>query len=455
MRYKIFKNIFFTAMTSFLLCLTLVVGVLYRHFSDQQWDDLKNESSYLVSAVEHGGTDILGEMTSGTSSRVTLIDTDGTVLFDNVSQAEKMESHSGREEFLQALSSGIGKSSRFSTTLSEKTDNYAVRLADGKVLRVSSIRNTTLTLVADMLFPSVMIIAVAIILSVFFAARLSGSITEPINRIDLDNPDGRDIYDELKPLVDRINTQNKQIQLQINEMKETHEQQDSMRREFTSNVSHELKTPLTSISGTAEMMCSGLIKQEDIPHFAENIYKESQRLIVLVGDLMKLSQMDEGAVSFSPEPVDLYDICADVISGLSGQAQKKNITFTLDGSRARVSGSEKIIDEMVYNLCDNAIKYNRENGEITVRLAKDDDRVILTVADTGIGIPRDALDRIFERFYRVDKSHSRAVNGTGLGLAIVKHGALLHDAEISVDSELGKGTSISIAFKAADTPDFT
>lgn len=437
-------------MTSFLLCLTLVVGVLYRHFSDQQWDDLKNESTYLVSAVERGGTDILEDMTAETSSRITLIDNDGTVLFDNVSQKEKMESHARRSEFVQALAEGVGKSSRFSTTLSEKTDNYAVRLSDGKVLRVSSIRNTTLTLIADMLFPSVLIIAVAIVLSVFFAARLSGSITEPINKIDLDNPDGRDIYDELKPLVDRINTQNKQIQLQINEMKNAHEKQDAMRREFTSNVSHELKTPLTSISGTAEMMCSGLIKQDDIPHFAQNIYKESQRLIVLVGDLMKLSQMDEGAVSFSPEPVDLYEICTDIISDLSGQAQKKNITFTLDGSSSYVCGSEKILDEMVYNLCDNAIKYNHENGKVSVGLSTDGDRVNLTVSDTGIGIPRDALDRIFERFYRVDKSHSRAVNGTGLGLAIVKHGALLHDADISIDSELGHGTSINVSFKAAN-----
>lgn len=233
---------------------------------------------------------------------------------------------------------------------------------------------------------------------------------------------------------------------QQNELKKEHEAQDKMRREFTANVSHELKTPLTSISGFAEIIQNGLVKQEDISRFAGNIYDETQRLITLVGDIMKLSQLDEDAVPAQKEQIDLYESCAAVISQLKSTADKRGVRFTLEGEHVSIIGVEQIIDEIIYNLCDNAIKYNKENGWITVRVYGGESGNVLSVSDTGIGIPPEDTEHIFQRFYRVNKSHSKEIGGTGLGLSIVKHGAAYHNAEIKVESTLGVGTRISVIF---------
>ena len=275
---------------------------------------------------------------------------------------------------------------------------------------------------------------------------MSKSVTEPINKIDLESPDERDVYPELKPLVRRINGQNRQIQRQMDELKLEHAKQDAMRREFTANVSHELKTPLTSISGYAEIIREGLARPEDISRFSGKIYDEAQRLITLVGDIIQLSQLEGKELQPQKVEIDLYETCLGVISHLEHAAEKRGIHFTLQGTHATFLGLEQIIDEIVYNLCDNAIKYNKENGAVTVSVSEDADWATLEVADTGIGIPNEELDRIFERFYRVDKSHSKEVGGTGLGLSIVKHGAAYHNAVIEVKSEVGKGTVISIRF---------
>lgn len=236
---------------------------------------------------------------------------------------------------------------------------------------------------------------------------------------------------------------------QQSELKKEHEAQDKMRREFTANVSHELKTPLTSISGFAEIIQNGLVKQEDISRFAGNIYDETQRLITLVGDIMKLSQLDEDAVPAQKEQIDLYESCAAVISQLKSTADKRGVRFTLEGEHVSIIGVEQIIDEIIYNLCDNAIKYNKENGWITVRVYGGESGNVLSVSDTGIGIPPEDTEHIFQRFYRVNKSHSKEIGGTGLGLSIVKHGAAYHNADIKVESTLGVGTRISVTFPQA------
>lgn len=446
MSSKLFKSIFFASISVFLLCFTLIFGVLYNYFSYQSWDSLEHESDFLASAIEQHGTDFLSDMADYDSSRVTLIDPHGKVLFDNMSKPEEMENHSSREEFISALKNGTGRSQRYSQTLSEKTTYYAVRLSDGNVLRVSGSQYTILTMLADIIFPLVVIIALAILLSVLFAAAVSRKIIRPITNIDLDEPYSRDVYEELRPFIEKTHAQNRQIQQQMVEMKAAHEKQDSMRREFTANVSHELKTPLTSISGTAEIMRDGLVKPEDIPHFAGNIYKESQRLIVLVSDIMKLSQMDEDAISDPMEPIDLGEICRDVISRLSSHAKRRGISLEYAGEDAEILGSKNLLDEMIFNLCDNAIKYNKDNGSVTISAQRDGEHTVLTVSDTGIGIPTDSTERVFERFYRVDKSHSKETGGTGLGLAIVKHAARYHNAEIELESRLGIGTRISVIF---------
>ncbi|MBP3415348.1 MAG: two-component sensor histidine kinase [Clostridia bacterium] len=446
MSSKLFKSIFLASISVFLLCFTLIFVVLYNYFSYQSWDLLEHESDFLASAIEQHGTDFLSDMADYDSSRVTLIDPYGKVLFDNMSTPEGMENHSSREEFISALKNGTGRSQRYSQTLSKKTTYYAVRLSDGNVLRVSGSQYTILTMLTDIIFPLVVIIALAILLSVLFAAAVSRKIIRPITNIDLDEPYSRDVYEELRPFIEKTHAQNRQIQQQMVEMKAAHEKQDSMRREFTANVSHELKTPLTAISGTAEILRDGLVKPEDIPHFAGNIYKESQRLIVLVSDIMKLSQMDEDAISDPMEPIDLGEICRDVISRLSSHAKRRGISLEYLGEDAEILGSKKLLDEMIFNLCDNAIKYNKDNGSVTISAQRDGEHTILTVSDTGIGIPNDSTERVFERFYRVDKSHSKETGGTGLGLAIVKHAARYHNAEIELESRLGVGTRISVIF---------
>ena len=305
---------------------------------------------------------------------------------------------------------------------------------------------SVVTIILNLKYQLVVVFLISVVLALVLSKMIYKSVITPINTINVENPDEEVEFDEIRPLVDKINTQNKQIKHQMDELKTENEKQNKMRREFTANVSHELKTPLTSISGYAEIMRNGVAKPEDINRFSGIIYDETQRLITLVGDIINLSKLEEKEVIHEKKMVDLREISQNVISRLSAVATRKNITLKLEGTDEKVYGVASIMDEIIYNLCDNAIKYNKENGLVTINIQKVDGVVEYTVTDTGIGIAKNELDRVFERFYRVDKSHSRAIGGTGLGLSIVKHGVSYHGGEVSIKSELGSGTSIKIRF---------
>lgn len=447
MRGKLFKHMFLVAMSVFVACTALFMWSLYSYFSEERQSEQREETAYVAAAVEEGGKDFLQtKLPKDSANRITWIDRDGTVLFDSVAKAEDMENHADRDEVQQAMKTGEGESTRYSSTLSRKTTNYALRLDDGTILRLSGTQYTVVSLLVSQFQALVAVLVLAVGLAAFLAYRMSESIIEPINHISLENPDERDVYPELRPLVRRISGQNKQIQYQMEALRQAHKQQDEMRREFTANVSHELKTPLTSISGYAEIIREGVAQPEDVKGFAGKIYDEAHRLMALVEDIIRLSQLESREVAYEKEQVELLGICKRVVTRLEHAAQRRGITFHLAGTTGTFWGVDQVVDEIVYNLCDNAIKYNKENGQVNVLVSETQEQVVLTVEDTGIGIPADEVDRIFERFYRVDKSHSRAVGGTGLGLSIVKHGAAYHKAKIEVNSTVGQGTAISVIF---------
>ena len=324
---------------------------------------------------------------------------------------------------------------RGANTLNKEMFYYAVKLENGDILRVSKTVDTAFR-TAMKVFPVMGLIAV--IMLAFASALVKWQVTRlirPINRLDLENPLENDVYEELTPLLQSIDKQNKEKDAVAN-----------MRKEFSANVSHELKTPLTSISGYAEIMKNGLVKPEDMTGFAERIYNEASRLITLVEDIIKLSKLDEGNVELEKEEVDLYKLTREILTRLSPQAAKRKVHVEVTGEPVEYVGIRQILDEMIYNICENAIKYNKEGGKLTVWVGNTLQGKKICVTDTGIGIPENETDRIFERFYRVDKSHSKETGGTGLGLSIVKHGAMLHGAKIHVDSKLGEGTKIELIF---------
>ncbi len=302
------------------------------------------------------------------------------------------------------------------------------------------------TSVFELLMPMAVLFVIEIAISVLVAFKASKTIIKPLNRINPSDPKSTEVYRELSPLLEKIEAQNAQIAQQITDLRNEHENQDAMRRDFTANVSHELKTPLTSISGYAEIIKNGIAKEEDVVRFAGKIYDESQRLITLVGDIIKLSRLDGGELPVEIERFDLCDVCRNVLAQLEMAAAERKVTTEFIGDSLELVASRKIVEEIVFNLCDNAVKYNKENGKVTVKIKQCMDGIQLTVSDTGIGIPKEDVDRIFERFYRVDKSHSKEIGGTGLGLSIVKHGAKYLGASVSVESELNVGTTIRIVF---------
>lgn len=561
MNRKIFIGIFAVALTVWLACIVCILGALYYYFNKKSAEEFRNEAIFVAQGIETSGAQYLEELSASPRRhsedvRITWIAGDGTVLYDNYTDAAKLESHADREEFREALESGSGQSVRYSSTQMEKIIYYAIKLNDGSVLRVSNTQYTVLSVVVVMLSPILLILIVSLILAAVFAGRISKSIIRPINAIDLEHPENAETYDELAPLLEKIDAQNKQIARQMEELrsrrrefesitenmaeglvivghmaevltcnpsalkilnadKVPHKQsvltlnrsevfrhsvdsalagkpsevdleiggkvyrliaspvraadtedvigatliilditekneRERLRREFTANVSHELKTPLTSISGNAEIIKNGIVKPEDVPHFAENIYKEAGRLISLVNDIIKLSKLDEDGGEITKEPVDLSEIVSEVADSLRAQAERRAISSEIHTEKAVIMGIRPILTEMIYNLWENAIKYNKEGGKLYVDIANEcqDGRnfVKFSIRDTGIGIPSADLERIFERFYRVDKSHSKEIGGTGLGLSIVKHGARLHGAEITVKSEIDKGSVFIIQF---------
>lgn len=549
MTKKIFKSIMFVCALVLAVGLAAVMGILYSNFDGQMRKELSKEAAYLAYGVEQQGVDYLKNI-KDKSARITYIDQDGTVLFDNEADISEMKNHSDRTEFQKAEKYGAGESSRYSDTLSEKTIYYALRLKDGTVLRVSGTQDSVLALVENLIFPLCGLLCLMLILSGIMASAISKRIVKPINELDLESPEENQIYEELSPLLSKIHRQNREIQNQLELAKQQQEEfslitenmqeglividkytmilsanssawnlfhmdrvcqgesvycldreeefrhaieqvlsgehtelvlklngsdiqlianpvirdkktegavvllvnvtekleRESLRREFSANVSHELKTPLTSISGFAEIMQGGLVKNEDIPKFAGRIYKESQRLLQLVEDVIQISQLDEEKTSYVWEPVDVYQVCKNAFESLKEKAKRLNVHLYICGERMKMEAVRTLLEEAIYNVCDNAIKYNRNDGSVSVFLTQTAQEIQIVVKDTGVGIPKEDQDRVFERFYRVDKSHSKKIGGTGLGLSIVKHAVGALKGSVILRSEEGNGTEICMKF---------
>lgn len=431
-------------LTAFLCTLFLYIG-----FEKNSEESIEAETRYIKLAIEQYGInylyDIKNDNTAEKSIRITLIASDGTVIYDTSADAAKMDNHKEREEVREALEYGEGNSRRKSDTLSKNTYYYAVLLKDGNVLRVSDDMESFYVALIKAFFTSVTIGIIVFIFGNLLSYMIVDKIVKPINSINLEKPENNQVYPEFKPLLKRIQKQNDFIREQTITENESRER---MRREFSANVSHELKTPLTSISGYAEIMKTGVAKPEDMVRFSEIIYLEATRMITLVEDIIKVSKLDEekNQVDWQIEQVDLYKMCEETINRLEHAASKRNVVVMLSGSTQVIEGERYILSEMVYNITENAIKYNKENGRVWVKVYEDEGHKIVEVVDTGIGIDDSDKSRVFERFYRVDKSHSRAIGGTGLGLSIVKHGAIFHNATIKLDSKLGEGTTIKLIF---------
>lgn len=547
MTKRILRSILLVAVLVLAASTGATLGILYYHFGGQLEEELRREASYLSVSVEKEGIEAFDDLPAD-AERVTYIDTDGTVLFDNRADENGMENHGDREEVKEALEQGSGRAVRNSDTLSQRTLYYALRLSDGKVLRVSSTQYNIPGLMGGMIQPLLIILILMAALSAWIAYRVSRGIVEPINQLDLDHPEDNQVYDEIAPLLTKINRQQKQIRREIADAKRQQEEfsiitenmeegfvildvhtevlsynssalkllgaeesrerrsilamnrsqefqriveqvlsgrhvitmlelgdrscqiaanpvfhdnevsgavllildvtermkGEQMRREFTANVSHELKTPLTSISGFAEIIGDGFVKPEDTRKFAGRIFKEAQRLITLVNDVIKISQLDEGKLPYEREETDLYELCREILRRMEERASAAGVHLYLKGPHKKITTVQTILDEVLNNLCDNGIKYNKKGGNLTVTIEEGEGETRISVEDQGIGIPAEDQKRVFERFYRVDKSHSKAIGGTGLGLSIVKHGAMYLGAEVKVESTLGKGSTFTL-----------
>ncbi len=436
MRRKIQRSMIVVIAATILLTMGLMTFVVYRQNVGLMEEEIRQEASYVCAAIEASGSGYFEELAGlREGTRVTWIGADGDVLYDSARGQETMENHAGRPEVRSAFRTGEGQDIRRSDTVGREMFYYAARLSDGSVLRVSRAMSSALGSALAIL-PGMAAVAVLMFLFAWWLSRRQVTkLIEPVNRLDLEHPLENDVYEELTPLLESMDKQNKEKEAIAN-----------MRKEFSANVSHELKTPLTSISGYAEIMMNGLVRPEDVRGFSERIYNEASRLIVLIEDIIRLSKLDEGGGEIEKEEVDLYELTREVCSRLSHKAEKHSVHVEMTGEPVTITGVRQVLSEMIYNICENAIKYNRPGGSVTVWVGNTLSGAKVIVTDTGIGIPEDQIERVFERFYRVDKSHSRETGGTGLGLSIVKHGALLHGATIHVDSKLGKGTRMELTF---------
>lgn len=551
MTKRIFNAILGVTLASMALCMLFFTAILLPYFENRIGDELSVELHYLAQAADQMGQDYLTSYDYG-KNRATLIAPDGTVLFDSAADFASMDNHREREEVQQALATGQGQSSRYSKTLQEKTLYRAVRLENGNVLRISCTQYSGMGMLFLMIRPILIMLIAAALLSAVIAFWVAVRLTRPLNNIDLENPQISKEYEELSPLLRRLNHQNRQIKAQMIELSQQQQQfasitenmkegflvldcsgrvlshnssagqllhassslsgrdmtnspipelnraiqdaleghhnetiiplygkmcqlfanpvyqqdmlagtvivlldvtekhqRETLRREFSANVSHELKTPLTSISGIAEIMKNGLVDPQDVAPFAAKIYDESQRLIHLVGDIIKLSQLDENSIPYSAIPVDLTLLAKTIVVSLETAATAQQVQLVVDGPPVVIRGVRPVLEEMLFNLCENAVKYNRPGGHVWVKVSNTPNGPVLEVKDDGIGIPAEDHDRVFERFYRVDKSHSKAIGGTGLGLSIVKHSAAYHHARIELESTPGVGTSIRLYFPAS------
>ena len=548
MTKKIFKSVLLVAVVMVLFCCTFILGILYRHFTTIEEEQLGAQLGFVVTGVENGGVDYLKSLTEK-KYRITWVEPDGTVKFDNKIDASKMENHVNREEIKESLKFGRGECTRYSSTLTQRTIYYAKKINDDSVIRISISQETVLKLLFSMISPMAITILLAVILSSLLARGVSKKVVEPLNNLDLNKPLQNDAYGEIAPLLRHIEHQHRQIDEQVLELRQkkdefqatienmdeglilldaknsiisinpaakkifgttdeclgkdflTVERNTSVgntikeamekgkaeiilkrygldyqlgiskiesagktlgavllavdvteknnaertRREFSANVSHELKTPLQSIIGSAELMENNLVKEDDMPRFVGHIRKEAERLVNLVEDIIRLSWLDENR-DMETELVSLKDIAAETKEALENTANEKNVTINISGEDIKLHGVRSLLYEIVYNLCENGIKYNKEGGKVDITLSKEAGKDILVVEDTGIGIKEEQQSRIFERFYRVDKSRSKETGGTGLGLSIVKHAAMYHNADVTLESTEGQGSKFTVIF---------
>lgn len=548
MRKKIFQAMMAAAGSVLLASLIIILGCLYDYFGGLQEKQMQDELTLAAAGLEQSGEVYLTDQhLESKRFRLTWIDAQGNVLYDTKADGSSMENHADREEFQQAIKNGFGESSRYSSTLMEKTLYRAQRLADGSVLRISVSRATSGVLLLGMLQPIVLVLIVALALSALLSKRIARWVVAPLENLDLEHPLENDTYEELAPLLGRINQQRRQIDLQLAKLQRRNDEfaqitgsmkeglillneknqilsinpmaqrlfetdescvgenflaverspevnaaiaeafakgsskiqlprgeqtyqldisaissggavigavilvfditesmrAEQSRREFTANVSHELKTPLQSIMGSAELIENGLVAAQDMPRFVGHIRTEAARLVSLIEDIIRLSQLDEGG-ELPFEVCDLAEIARETTDSLADAAEQRKISLTFSGEPLGLCSVKRLLSEICYNLCDNAIKYNREGGHVMVSTGRAGDEAVLTVRDTGIGIPPEHQERIFERFYRVDKSHSKESGGTGLGLSIVKHAVQDLGGRIELDSTPGEGTEIKV-----------
>ena len=548
MTKKIFRSIFTVALVVLLASIGIATSFLYDYFNESQQSQLKAELLLVADTVNEVGVEYFDNFDS-TVFRFTIVDADGTVLYDTQAKADEMENHAGREEIIEAFETGEGSSARNSETLTEKTFYEAVLLENGDVLRISVSQLTLGALILGMIPAIFAIILVATVVAIVLSLAMAKQVTQPLMKLDLEHPADNVAYEELTPILTKLHKQHKQIKKQMNSIRRKSDEFEQLvssmneglvlldehamvlsmnqaakkifgvskdvkgddfllydrttrmskaiwealegnhteyteqrngseyqftinpiessgkikgaiilvfditdrafaernRQEFTANVSHELKTPLQSIIGSAELLETGLVKEEDKGKFIGNIRKEASRLVSLINDIIRLSQLDEKG-EVATESIELMSVANEVVEVLSNAAAKKNISMNIQGEPCTITGVRRYVYEIIYNLCDNAIRYNVEDGNVTIKISKETGSAEISVSDTGIGIAPEHQSRIFERFYRVDKSHSKETGGTGLGLSIVKHAVQYHNAKVFLESEVGKGTTVIVKF---------
>lgn len=442
MKRRIFFGIFGTCLAVIFICVFLIAGFLFSYYTSHQISSLKTQFGYLTHMAEEHSIEHIDAFSE--EEKILLLDQNGKIMLENNSTLVIPEA-AIHEVLREAAASEEGYHTSH-LSISKRIIVFSKLLPDGSVLCICDTQHTYIALLYSISGYVLIVLGAAAIVSLLLARLLSDKILKPVYNMNLSSPDKKGVYPELLPFIDKINEQNNEIRRRVSDMESQHREQDKLRREFTANVSHELKTPLTSISGYAELIRDGLAKEEDIPGFAGKIYDESKRMITLVGDIIKLSQLDENNPSVKRERIDLLDCCRAVIMSLEPLANKRGIIFELFGDHCEINGAELIIEEIIHNICENAIKYNKENGKVTVSIRQCIDGVELSVTDTGIGIAKDDLAHVFERFYRADKSHSKEIGGTGLGLSIVKHGVQFHNAYVSIDSTVDVGTTVRVLF---------
>lgn len=546
MKNKIFRALVALAAMAVLVASGLITFLVSQDYFNETKKELAQEARYISMGLESGGNDFLNKIAAenGSNVRITLIDKDGIVLFDNQAEAKTLENHAMRQEVMEAVAVGAGEAERFSDTLDKTTYYYAVRLEDGKILRLARTIDSIYKSVLQMLPIMGGIVIVVAFLASIVARRVTFNLIKPLDQVNLDEPLDNETYDELAPFLTRIAKQKRQLSKNLKKLRGKQEEltiitnnmneglvllngqqnvlfinesaakifgfsakevigrniltvdraqevqdllqkvsqagkgeglyekdghfyqlsgssvngsgsviliydvtekmtAEKLRREFSANVSHELKTPLQSILGYAEIMKNGLVKDEDKQRFLERIHAEAGNMIELIQNIMELSRLDENKTLDEFEDVDLLKLAQSVTLRLKHKAQTKGVTLNVSGSSACVCGVQSILSEVLYNLVDNSIKYNKDNGKVDVKVQDASEEVTVSVSDTGIGIGAADRERVFERFYRADKSHSKEIGGTGLGLSIVKHGVLLHKGRVELESEPGVGTTIT------------